>query len=168
MTRDEIITSLREGRVEWQSLADGIPLDRMLEPISGSPWTVKDEIAHVTYYDRWTAGMLAALGRGEKAAHGELYDHPEPMATYAGDIDAFNEIIRERYAPMSAPDVVAANHAAFADLTSAVEALPAGMWAEPQDFTSGHVLGAIMAGQTWGHYAKHVPPLRRFREDNGL
>lgn len=168
MTRDEIIEQLRAGRVEWQTLADSIPLDRMDERIADGPWTVKDEIAHVTYYDRWTAGMLAALARGETAAHGELYDHPEPMATYAGDLDAFNETIRRRYAPMSAPEVVAACRSAFADLSTAVDALPAGMWAEPQEFTGERILGEVMAPQTWVHYAKHVPPLRTFKELNGL
>jgi hypothetical protein len=118
----------------------------------------------VTYYDRWTAGTLAALAHGTTPRHGELYDHDQEMPEYEGDIDTYNAAILQRYAAMSAPEIVAASRRAFDDLVTAVEAVPEHMWDAPAAFTRDRKLADVMPAQTWVHYAKHLPPLQAFIE----
>jgi hypothetical protein len=162
VNKAEILAHLRAGGAEWQAAVDRIPLDRMDEPMGNGPWSAKDEIAHVTFYDRWTAGTLQALAEGREPQHAEMYDHPEPMPEYGGDLDGFNDAIRQRYAAMSPADIVSATKRAFDDLVAAVEAVPESLWDQPTEFTRERTLAEVMPGQTWVHYAKHLPPLQAF------
>jgi len=158
----EILRNLHSMRAVWQSAVDRIPLTRMLDHSGPNPWTAKDEIAHVTFYDRRMAGRLLALARGDEPRHAESYDHPDPMPGYAGYLDAFNEIIRRRYLGMPAEAVLDAAGRAFADLVVAVEALPDDCFTRPATFTGEWTLAAFMPRATWVHYARHLPPLEDF------
>lgn len=152
---------MRAVYAAWQAAVDRIPIERMDEPMSGGPWSAKDEIAHVTFYDRRLAGRLLALARGEEPRHAESYDHPQPMPEFT-TLDEFNAAVHARYAAMPAPAVVAAARRAFDDLVVAIEALPDEYWQRPAPFTSGRTLAQFMPGTTWVHYARHLPPLETF------
>jgi hypothetical protein len=124
-------------------------------------WSARDEIAHVTFYDRRLAGRLLALARGDEPRHAESYDHPQPMPAFT-TLDAFNEVIRERYAGLTAGDVVGAARRAFDELVGALEALPDEHWERSAPFSGERTLAAFMPGTTWVHYARHLPPLEVF------
>jgi hypothetical protein len=158
----EILRLMQSVRCAWQSAVDRIPVERMEEPNGDGPWSVKDEIAHVAFYDRRLAGRLAAFARGAEPTHRELYDHPGAAPMYTGDLDAFNAAIQGRYADMTAAQVVDAARRAYDDLAAAVESVPEAAWARPTDFTGERTLAGIMPGNTWVHYAKHLPPLEVF------
>lgn len=141
----------------WWSAVARIPIEHMDDP-NESPWTAKDEIAHVSFYDRRFAGHILALARGDEIRHAETYDHPQPMHEFT-TLDEFNENIRLRYCAMSPAEVVAGARCAFDALVRAIEDLPDEHWDRPAPFSGERTLVQIMPFNTWVHYAKHMPPL---------
>jgi hypothetical protein len=161
MEKSEALRHMQAVRAAWQAAVERIPLERMNEVAESEPWSIKDEIAHVAFYDRRAAGLLSALTRGAEATHDDLHDHPEAMPAFT-DLDSFNATIQARYAAMSATEVIDAAQRAFSDLVNAVEALPDQLWHSPSEFTGERTIAAAMPFQTWVHYAKHLPPLEMF------
>jgi hypothetical protein len=148
-------------RAAWQAAVDRIPIEHMTESEGTEQWSIKDEIAHVAFYDRRAAGLLGALARGVEPTHADLHDHPEDMPEFT-ELDAFNATIQARYAAMPTTEVINAAQRAFSDLVAAVEALPDELWHSPTSFTGERTIAAAMPFQTWVHYAKHLPPLEMF------
>jgi hypothetical protein len=83
-----ILTRERHGWASWWSHIAGV------DPAASRPdgWSLKDVVAHIAAWQRYSSGRLAALGRGEP--------DPGPPET-----DAFNEQAREDAQRRSWPDV---------------------------------------------------------------
>jgi len=65
MTKTTLLETLRSKQAEWQALLAEVPADHMTEPGVAGEWSVKDIIAHLTYYERWIADRLHEQLRGE-------------------------------------------------------------------------------------------------------
>ncbi|HEX5692552.1 MAG TPA: maleylpyruvate isomerase N-terminal domain-containing protein, partial [Roseiflexaceae bacterium] len=65
MTKAKLLETLRRERAEWDALVAQVPRDRMTIPGVAGHWSVKDVIAHLTYYERWLADRLHEQLRGE-------------------------------------------------------------------------------------------------------
>ena len=161
MDKPEALQHIRAVRAAFDAAVESIPFERMDEPMTDGGWSAKDEIAHVTFYDRRLSGRLRGLARGEEPRHAESYDHLEAMPPFE-TLDSFNSAIRGRYASIPARDVVDASRNAFADMLAALETLPNEHWNQPAPFTAGRTVAGFIPGTTWVHYARHLPPLEVF------
>ena len=61
MDKLSFINKVQEAREEWQSLIEEVDKPRMIEPGLPGGWSVKDVIAHITWYEREMIGMLKAM-----------------------------------------------------------------------------------------------------------
>ena len=80
-TKAELLATMRRVRAEWNALMAAVGEARMGEPDVVGTWSVRDAIAHLSAYERWTAARGRADPDGVPATHSNLYgrdDLPPP------------------------------------------------------------------------------------------
>lgn len=155
MTKARLLETLRSKRAEWEALLAQVPADRMTEPGVAGEWSVKDIIAHLTYYERWFADRL------HEQLRGETY-HPTELD---GMGEARNDVIYQRIKNDSLADVLAASRQAFEKLLAGVEAQPETFLIEPQHFEGAPGpmrVWEMLQGDVYEHYALHVPSIKNW------
>ena len=127
-TKAELLERLTRARERFDEALSRIPRERLLEPSWGE-WTLKDLVAHVAAYERWTAEQMAAEPPEEERGQVE--------ATASGGVDALNRMIYEQHRDDPLQQVLAESPAAHAALREAVERLTDDELARPQWWTDG-------------------------------
>jgi uncharacterized protein (TIGR03083 family) len=156
MTKTHLLETLRSKRAEWDALLAQVPADRMTEPGVAGEWSVKDIIAHLTYYERWFADRL------HEQLRGEVY-HPTELDSMG---EARNDVIYEQIKNQSLADVLAASRQAFEKLLAGVEAQPEAFLIEPQTFEGAPgpmLVWEMLRGDVYEHYAMHIPSIKNWR-----
>src|SRR3972149_1809130 len=110
MNKSEFLTALIAERAEWDSLLAQIDEARMTEPGVVGEWSVKDMIAHITWFEREMVGVL----RARALVGSDLWNLPH---------DERNAAIfeRNRHRPLS--DVLAEAQQVFPQLVELVQSL---------------------------------------------
>jgi uncharacterized protein (TIGR03083 family) len=154
MDKLTFINKVQEAREEWQSLLTEVDRSRMTEPGLPGGWSVKDVIAHITWYEREMIGMLKA-----RALEGsDLWQLPQekrnvpiyeenkdrPLEEVLSEAEQVYDQLFEAIASLSDDELVDPSH--FRDMPSE--------WA-PWD---------VMAGNTYEHYHQHIPDIRAWLE----
>jgi hypothetical protein len=152
MDKTELIHKMRAGHEPIEAAADTMPDDALLAEAPGMPgWTRKDVLAHIEFWHRHSAAVLAGVRSGIDPFLDEGADF---------DIDALNARVLDENRARPGADVREGEEASFKALVSAIEAATDGElfgtglvpWIE------GPAAGVIEA-DTWGHYPEHVPHL---------
>lgn len=131
-----ILAREREGWAAWWAHVEGV--DPQATRSDG--WSLKDVVAHIAAWQRYSAGRLAALGRGEM-------DPGQPAAE-----DDFNAGAREASRSRSWEDVRAEAERAHNAFVSTIEAVP------EHTFARDDGLGAfVVAVNGVEHYEEHLP-----------
>jgi glutamate/tyrosine decarboxylase-like PLP-dependent enzyme len=146
---------MRDAREEWERSLAPVEPERLAEPGVSGEWSVKDIVAHVTWFEREMLGVLRARAlRGS-----ELWNRPQ---------DERNAVIFEENRQRRADDVLAESRRVYADLLSLLEGLAdedlvdAGSFrAMPADWVPWQVL----AGNTFDHYRHHAAAIRAWHGD---
>jgi hypothetical protein len=64
MEKAEVLDELHDSRQELLDLLDGLPDETLLEPGVVGGWSIKDILAHLTYWEGQTVTMLFQVARG--------------------------------------------------------------------------------------------------------
>ena len=152
-SRHELLDRMARGREEFDEVLARVPGDRFLEPGRWGDWTLKDLVAHVAAYERWTAEQMAATPSEEDraAVEGEA----------SAGVDALNEIIYRDHRDDPLDRVLEESRTAHEALRAAVERLDERDLASPQWWTGGRTLFQIIPEQSSTHYGDHVEDLER-------
>jgi hypothetical protein len=114
VNRAELLKALRTRRAEWEALLRQVDPAKMDLPLLSEGWTVKDAVAHITYYESVTAERLTALLHGQAAPPApELQDNPT--------VDALNAWIYAQNRERPVEDVMAESWQTFHWLVDAVQ-----------------------------------------------
>ncbi|MFW5691516.1 MAG: DinB family protein [Chloroflexota bacterium] len=150
MKREDFITRMRADREAFAALWHGLTDQQMTQrPGPQEDWSVKDLIAHITWYEQYIAQRIEALLAGE--------DHP-PL----GDFDAVNAVIFEENKDRPLADVLAEFDASPARVEKAVLALNEAQFNEGGAYTvDGVTVLQYAIGSTFGHLNDHIADLRR-------
>jgi len=62
MNKSEWLGTLQTERAQWDALVAEVGQARMTQPGAAGEWSVKDVIAHVTWFEREMVGVLRAHG----------------------------------------------------------------------------------------------------------
>ncbi len=166
MTRAELVDTLRTERENWESLLAEIGRERMTQPGATGEWSVKDVIAHVTYYEQWLANWLEAAQRGEVLARtgiDEMEMHERNAVIYGQNRD------------LPLDEVLAQSRQSFERVLQSVQALSEQDVTDPSRFEryiaavwdETPPLWECIAGDSFGHYAEHITPIRAWLELDG-
>jgi hypothetical protein len=152
-TKTHCLDALHAGWSRWEALLAEVGAAWMLEPRLAGGWSIKDLIAHITWYEQQTVLLL------------QPHSGPGPRRDWlwACAAQKRNAILFTADRTRQLADVRAEAREAHAQLIAAVEALTAANIRAPQRFP-----GMPHAWQPWQfiarhsyeHYAEHIPEVR--------
>ena len=170
MTKERLLTTLRDERTRWESLLDEVGKARMTEPGVAGFWSMKDLLAHLTAYQRTWGARIRGEVTGVPPTPRDLYGVERlPEGAGTGTLDEQNEAIRAQFASLPLP-VVLAEWRGTADLLAAgVTDLSEEDLTTPGRFAwaGDRSLAEAMAGDTYGHAQLHAADVRAWLDRTG-
>jgi hypothetical protein len=163
VNKAELLERMETGRAEWERVLVQIAEPNMIAPLLANGWSVKDVVAHVMAYERWTAAQIRAALRGTEPTTRELYDTDDvPPGVDTPDTDARNVAFQAYYRDTSLAEIMAGSQRAFDELADMVRETPEEQLADP---TLSPWLGGVswldlLPQQSYQHYEQHLPDLR--------
>ena len=136
----------------WKDFEDsyaGLDESRLLEPGVTGRWSVRDIIAHVTWWEEEALKHLPLVREGGR---------PTRYSVKYGGIDAFNALMTEQRKGLSLDEVLRQHDEVHARLLDYVRAAPEELFARETRFRRRLRL------DTFAHYPIHARAIRRWRE----
>lgn len=144
-TKAAFIARVRSAREQWEQPLAGLPPEALEQPGAGGAWTLKDVIAHITWYEREMIDILKA-----RAFVGSPYwELPR---------EARNAAIHAENRDKPSEQVLAEAQAVFAELLAQLEALPEVALYDPAYFPGmpeDWLPWQVIASNTYEHYLEH-------------
>ncbi len=161
LTSAQLLEAMRTARANWEALLAEAGEARLTEPGVEGDWSLKDIIAHITYFETWAADNVMAFRRRE----------PRPQSEYKGlDVDEENARIYERMRAKSLPQVLQESQISFQRSIEAVQGLrdedlydPAFTRVPDADWT----VFDLVEGDTFEHYNDHIKSVRAWLDRVG-
>jgi hypothetical protein len=158
ISKEQFLNDLIEGRKEWEAVLAEVGRERMeIQGVAGD-WSVKDIVAHVAAYERWTSEKLD-----------EAYGRPAPTddeMESAPGMHERNAIIFRRNRDRDLDEVLAESHQVFAYFADQMRAVP------EEGFHDPAVIGLdpgwtptpwkLFVGNSYEHYRDHIPQIREW------
>lgn len=148
--KHDVLNTLLYARRDWDRLLDQVDEVRAAQPGTCGKWSVKDIIAHVTWYER----EMEELFRTRKLEGSSLWEL---------DVHERNEAIFRENQFRTLDEVKQESLKVFAHLLTALEELdpedlldPTRIEGMPEDWEPIEIL----ASNTWGHYSQHSQHIR--------
>ena len=148
MNRTQLLARLDKAWAAFTDSYAGLSDADLLEPGVIGAWSVRDIIAHVTWWEEEALQHLPHILRGETP--------PRYSVTYGG-IDAFNALMTERKRPLSLGDVLQEQEQTHRRLITLIERVPA------DRITTDTRWRHRLRLDTYGHYPKHAAAIGRWR-----
>lgn len=149
MTRDQLLDRIETAWQAFRSSYAGLPEERLLQPGVTGDWSVKDTIAHVSWWEDEALTHLPHILAGRRP--------PRYSVTYGG-IDAFNALMTERKRDLALADVLAHADETHERLLGFVQTVPDDQIAVETRFRRRLRL------DTYGHYPIHTELILAWRE----
>lgn len=152
MDRSQLLKKVEDA---WQALLDSyddLPEAALLRPAVSGDWSVKDTIAHVTWWEQEALAHLPTIMAGDRP--------PRYSAKYGG-IDAFNEQMWQQRKALSLPKVLHQRDETHRRLIEFIQTVPEEHFARETRFRRRLRL------DTYGHYPLHEQAIREWREQEG-
>jgi len=157
MNRNELITAIANGRIHVESYWAGLDESALTHRPGPQPdWSVKDLIAHLTY---WPKSLVADVQASLQGKIPPSVANPVPTDDLNARVFAEN---RDR--PLAA--ILADFHAAIEQVIEMVQALSDEDLNDPNrfDWMSGDPLVQRISWETLEHFDEHLTELRAWRE----
>jgi hypothetical protein len=143
LTHEAIIEKIENSYSDLIRLYRSVPVTRVVENSLPNGWSVKDVLAHLAAWEWRCASLLEA----SHDTDGPLQADP--------DVAALNQEIYEERKEWSWEEVEYDFRNAHQTLVKAIHRLPA-------DRLKSKAIRETIAGETWEHYAEHLPDLQRW------
>jgi hypothetical protein len=152
MSRAQLLQRLERAWADFQASYAGLSDAELMEPGVTGAWSVRDIIAHVTWWEEEALAHLPLVLAGGR---------PPRYSVTHGGIDAFNAKMTEQRRDWSLAQVRARQDDVHRRLVAFVERVPA-------DQTGGETrFRRRLRLDTYGHYPKHARTIRIWRESRG-
>ena len=151
-SKHELLQEMAEARAALEDLLARVPEERFLEPGRWGEWTLKDLVAHIAAYERWTAEQCGPDPAPEEIAR--------MRAESEGGTDALNDAIYRQHRDDPLESVLAESRAAYETLRRTLEQLDEDALGRPRWRTGDAGLLAALPGQSYAHYRDHLGGLR--------
>jgi DinB superfamily len=148
MNRSQLLQRLDQAWVAFKDSYTGLSEDEMMEPGVTGNWSVRDIIAHVTWWEEEALTHLPLILEGGKP--------PRYSVTYGG-IDAFNAQKTELNKTLSLAEVVRHQEEIHLCLVDFLQTVPEDQFTQETRFR--HRLRL----DTYSHYPLHTQAIRNWR-----
>ena len=149
MKRQQLLDRLDKAWQSFQQSYAGLSDAELLEPGVTGAWSIKDIIAHVTWWEEEALTHLPLILAGGQP--------PRYSVTYGG-IDAFNARMTELKHDLSLADVRQQQEDTHRRLIAMIENAP------EAEIAGDTRVRRRLRLDTYGHYPKHERAIRRWRE----
>ena len=152
MTRDEMLTLTRDAWTRWTAALARVPEERMEEPGVAGEWSVKDIIAHITWFEK----QMIQLVETHAFVGSELWLMPG---------DERNAAIYDENRDRSLEDVRSESAEVHPELLARLGTLEDGELLDPSRFPpmpAELTPLIIIEGNTFNHYDEHAKGLLRW------
>lgn len=139
MTKVELLGLIHSGLADFESTLASFNDAQMVEAKVSDDWTVKDILAHITAWERWLLHRLSGAMKTQPVSYSEA------------DVNRINAEFHAASRTRSLADVQADFRRVHQEVLTAVEAQPAVVEGLPLE---------LIANNTYGHYAEHLPSMR--------
>jgi DinB family protein len=149
MKRQQLLDRLDKAWQSFQQSYAGLSDAELLEPGVTGAWSIKDIIAHVTWWEAEALTHLPVILAGGRP--------PRYSVTYGG-IDAFNARMTELKHDLSLAEVRRQQEDTHRRLIALIETAP------EAEIAGDTRVRRRLRLDTYGHYPKHERAIRRWRE----
>lgn len=167
-SRSDLLQSIHEDRAAWEELLATIPDERKAEPGLAGGWSVKDLIAHITVYERWTIEWLEPALEGNPP----VWNDPDDDETL--ELDERNRRFYAKNRDRSLPDIQAEAAAVHTLLVATIQRLPEdAVTLNIRDlsppvsayYDANATVWKAIDENTAEHYRQHTDDVRRWLRD---
>lgn len=152
--KDDLVRRIQNGYRQFEAILVPLREAQMTTPNVNGPWSVKDNLAHLTI---WQDYLLSTL-RGVLANQ----EPPEFMSGLSTE-DEINEHIYRENKDRPLAEVQTAFRASYKRVLAAVQEMSEERLNQPAPWSkSGNPLWPFIAGNTFGHYEEHGDIIQRW------
>ncbi len=157
MTGPKLAGILRTERLRWNALLAQVSPGRMEVPGVEGEWSVKELVAHLTWYEQ------AIVEGAEQALRTGTFTRRRPEGV---TMDEMNAAIAQEARGRPAADVLAEADAVFGHMLELIAAAPQEMLNDPRllGLPDDMVPWMGVANNSYAHYREHEPTLRAWLE----
>jgi hypothetical protein len=152
MKTEQLLARLDRAWKEFEESYAGLTEPELLTPGVTGQWSVRDIIAHVTWWEEEALSNLPQIRDGVR---------PPRYSVKYGGIDAFNALMTEKRKHLSLAEVLREHDAVHARLVDYVRAAPEELYTTDTRFRRRLRL------DTYGHYPIHARAIRAWRTARG-
>jgi hypothetical protein len=149
---NKVLKKLEKAWAEFKESYAGLSDSQLTEPRVTGNWSVKDIIAHVSWWEEEALNHLPLIIKGGR---------PPRYSTKYGGIDAFNARMTEQKQGLSLSEVLKQMDETHRRLVSYVLSVP------EEQFTRETRARRRLRLDTYGHYPKHAKAIREWRDRSG-
>jgi hypothetical protein len=149
MNRQQLLKQLDTAWTAFQESYAGLSDAQLMEPGVTGQWSVKDLIAHVTWWEEEALQHLPRILTGGR---------PPRYSLQYGGIDAFNAQMTEQTRGLSLADVLRQSEDTHQRLLAYIHSVP------EEPFTRETHFRRRLRLDTYSHYPKHAKAIRAWRE----
>ena len=147
-SKERVIQRLETVWADFQESFAGLSEQQMLEPGVTGDWSVKDLIAHVSWWEEETLSHLPEILAGVR---------PQRYLVLYGGIDAFNAMMTEKWRHLPLTAVIERANTTHQQLMAFLSGIPGEQFASETKFRKRLRL------DTYGHYPIHARAIRVWR-----
>ncbi len=159
-TKAELIAEIRREWILLETLLNGLTEAQMTEPDVQGPWSVKDMLAHLSY---WEKVLLDRLGSALSRQSGQY-----PPVLSEDDVHRFNAQVYAESQGRSLPAVRLEFRSLYTGVLTTVEALDETFLTHPMplDYPLDNLIAwEIIRANTSDHYQEHRLALEAWLKD---
>lgn len=162
MTKARVLEMIRRERQALEATLAQVGGERMTQPGVEGDWSVKDLLAHITFWERWMVRIIGEALRGERP------EMPAPGLTW-DDLHLLNERTYLANRERDLDDVLNDFHRSYQESLEALEGLSEEDLTDPQRFAwfGGNPLWRLVAANTWEHYPEHNETVKKWLKESG-
>jgi hypothetical protein len=149
MNRQQLLKQLDKAWTAFKESYGGLSDSQLTEPGVTGQWSVRDIIAHVTWWEEEALKHLPLIIEGGT---------PPRYSIQYGGIDAFNALMTEQKRDLSLADVLRQLEETHRRLIAYVQSVP------EETFTRQTRFRRRLRLDTYSHYPKHAKAIREWRE----
>ena len=149
MNRQQLLQKLDNAWAEIKESYAGLSDSQLTEPGVVGDWSVKDILAHVTWWEQEALKHLPLIIKEGR---------PPRYSTQYGGIDAFNALMIEQKRDLSLADVLQQQDEIHRQLIAYIQSVP------EEQFTRETRFRHRLRLDTYSHYPKHAKAIRDWRE----
>lgn len=154
--KTELLRRIQAGYDQFEAILAPLSEEQMTTPSVNGPWSVKDNLAHLTVWQSYLLDQLQGVLTNQQP--------PEFMPGLSSE-DEINERIYQENKDRPLGEVQADFRASYRQVLAAVQALSEEAINAPSPWSiSGNRLWPFIVGNTYGHYEEHGGIIQRWLE----